>query len=168
MRQTSFALLAFQLFLCTFTFCASASAQEKEIVGWLEKVKLSPAGLIIHGKLDSGADYSSLNATNVEEFEKDNEDWVRFRVSNRFGDSATFERPIIRTALIKKHFGKPEKRPVVRLGICVGQHYMEADVNLANRRNFETQMLIGRSFLAGNIVIDPALTFTATPNCSRG
>lgn len=143
----------------------SSGAQEKDIVGWLEKVRIFPTNLVVHGKLDTGADYSSLNAANLQEFEKDGVKWVRFDLANRYGERATIEREVMRTAMVKRHFGKPQKRLVIRLGICVGSRYMEADVNLVDRTNFENQMLIGRSFLAGNVIVDPSMTFTAEPEC---
>jgi len=158
--------LAILLVLSIFHFSVQSSrAESKLTVGWLEKVKLFPASLIVHAKLDSGADYSSLNATNLNEFEKEGKPWVKFEVQNRFGERASFELPVLRIAMIKKHFGKADRRPVVRLGICVGSRFMEADVNLVDRTNFENQMLIGRSFMAGNLVLDPATTFTAEPVC---
>lgn len=144
-----------------------ALAQGKLTVGWIEKVTLSPSGLVLQAKIDSGADFSSLNTSDLEKFERDGKPWVRFDVTNRLGEKATIELEILREALIKKHFGKPQKRPVVRLGICVGNRFMQADVNLADRTNFETQLLIGRSFAAGNLLIDPATTFTTEPNCKE-
>ena len=156
--------LAFYLFVPGICL----AAPNEEIVGWLEKVKLSPSDLVVHGKLDTGADYSSLNADNLESYEKSGKPWVRFTVTNRFGKTAKFEQEVLRTAMVKKRKGSPETRPVVRLGICIGSRYMEADVNLVNRRNFENQMLIGRSFLAGNVIINPALTFTSDPACRKG
>lgn len=156
---------------CLIWFCIAGSspshAQNKQTVGWLEKIKLYPGNIIVHGKLDSGADYSSINASKLEQFEKEGAKWVRFEVANRYGNKVTMEKKVLREALVKKHFGNPTKRLVVRLGICVGTHYMEADVNLVDRSQFETQMLIGRSFLAGNLVIDPSMTFTAEPSCKR-
>ncbi|MBX7137258.1 MAG: RimK/LysX family protein [Oligoflexia bacterium] len=147
---------------------ATLFAQEKESVGWQEKVRIYPANIVVHCKIDTGADYSSLNASNIEEIEKSGKQWIRFEITNRYGNKATIERELVRTALIKRHGSKPDKRPVIRLGICIGTKYMEADVNLVNRSNFETQMLIGRSFLAGNVVVDPAMTFTAEPACKGG
>ena len=144
-----------------------AAAQSKLTVGWIEKVRLSPSGLMLQAKIDSGADFSSLNTSDLEQFEKEGKPWVRFEVTNRLGEKAAIELEILREALIKKHFGKPQKRPVVRLGICVGNRFMQADVNLADRTNFETQLLIGRSFAAGNLLIDPATTFTNEPNCKE-
>ena len=51
------------------------------------------------------------------------------------------------------------------MAICLGSHYMETDVNLVDRSNFDYQMLIGRNFLAGNVLIDPASTYVAEPAC---
>jgi len=144
-----------------------AQAQSKGTVGWLEKARIFPSDILVHAKLDTGADYSSLNASNLREFDRDGKKWVSFEVTNRFDQKATVEEPVVRVAMVKKHFGKPARRLVVRLGICVANHYMEADVNLVDRSNFENQMLLGRSFLAGNLVIDPALTFTAEPACNK-
>ena len=43
---------------------------------------------------------------------------------------------------------------------------MEEEVNLADRTNFDYQMLIGRSFLSGNVLIDPSLQYSFEPNCT--
>ncbi len=154
------------LFAALLAPAASLKADEKEIVGWVEKVKIQPANFIVQGKLDTGADYSSLNATKIEEFQKDGADWVKFSVANRYGEEREISAKVQRTALIKRHGGKsPQKRPVIRLAICLGTHYMETDVNLVDRSNFDYQMLIGRNFLAGNLLIDPSSTYMAEPTC---
>lgn len=150
-----------------FVFLASAlaHAQSKPVVGWVEKVALSPGNLVVQAKLDTGADHSSLNASNLREFERDGRKWVKFVVSNSYGQSAEIAQEVQRVAMIKTHSGKIQKRDVIRLGICLGKTYMEADVNLVDRTKFDYQMLVGRTFLAGNVVIDPSTTFTSEPNC---
>ena len=153
------------MLLMLIALATNSHADGKAVVGWLEKVRIYPSGLLLQAKMDTGADFSSLNTSDLEQFEKDGKPWVRFDVTNRQGEKATLEREVLREALIKKHFGKPQKRPVVRLGLCVGERYLQADVNLADRTNFETQLLVGRSFAAGNLVIDPANTFTVDPKC---
>lgn len=144
-----------------------AGAQEKEVVGYMEKVKVYPDGIVIHAKLDTGADYSSLNAEDITEFDKNGKKWVRFMVRNRFGEQVRLERPIKRVARIKQQDGGAQKREVIRLGICIGGAYMEEEVNLVNRSKFTSQMLVGRSFLAGTVIVDPSLTYTAEPSCQR-
>ena len=44
-----------------------AVAGEKKVVGWIEKVLISPGNFIVHAKLDSGAEYSSLDAANLHQ-----------------------------------------------------------------------------------------------------
>lgn len=146
---------------------SSCRAQNKDSLGWLEKVRISPPEIIVTAKLDTGADSSSLNASELREFERDGRKWVSFEVSDRNGIRTLIERPLLRTAMVKKRFGRPETRPVIRLGVCAGRRFMEADVNLVDRTNFESQMLLGRSFMAGNVTVDPAVTYTADPQCPK-
>jgi hypothetical protein len=146
---------------------AAVSGETRETAGWVEKVAIKPPGMLIHAKLDTGADYSSLSASDIEEFKKDGKDWVRFWIDNRYGEKKQIEAEVRRIALIKRHAAKPHKRVVVRLGLCVGRHFMEADVNLVDRRNFDFQMLVGRNFLAGNLLVDPANTYTLEPGCKE-
>lgn len=166
MNRKSIALWSFALLgAISSVWPACAYAQRKETVGWVERVLIHPQAIVVHAKLDTGADYSSLNAHDIEEFERDGKHWIRATVTNRFGNDSQIELPIRRYAAIKKHNAKTERRPVVRLKLCIGHVLQETDVNLVNRTNFEYQMLIGRSFLAGNLTIDPASMFTVEPSC---
>jgi hypothetical protein len=140
-------------------------AEDKQLVGWLEKVHIYPGNLVIHAKLDTGAKYSSLNASHLTEFTRNGEQWVRFKVISRYGKTVTFERKVQRVVKIKRHGAKPQIRFAIRLGICLGGSYEEAEVNLVDRSDFNYQMLIGRSFLKGKVIIDPSLKYTTKPNC---
>ena len=55
-----------------------AVAGEKTMVGWIEKVRIYPGNFLVHAKLDSGAEYSSLDAANLTQFDRDGKPWVRF------------------------------------------------------------------------------------------
>ncbi len=57
------------------------SPDSPKVFGWVEKSTLVPWGVELKTKLDSGALTSSLHATDVESFEKDGDDWVRFTVN---------------------------------------------------------------------------------------
>jgi len=144
-----------------------ALGEGKQMFGWVEKVHIKEAGFSIQAKLDTGADSSSIHATNVEEFTKDGEKWVRFRVRNHLGESAMIESAVEREALIKSHAGKSHRRYVVRLGLCLGDIFQEEDVNLVNRTKFDYRFLVGRSFLNGNALIDPAVMFLKSPSCKE-
>jgi hypothetical protein len=171
-----------KIILIAYAFgIVGVEAQDRLNLGWAEKIQISPGGIVMHAKLDTGADYSSLNANHIEEFVKEVQDpnpksdkesqlkqkWVRFNVVNRYGQNVTIERPIRRFATIKRHGMKSQKRPVVRLGMCIGKNFMEEDVNLVDRTQFEYQMLVGRSFLAGVATVDPSMTYTTNPECKE-
>jgi hypothetical protein len=142
-------------------------AGELKIVGWIEKVRLYPGNFLVHAKLDSGAEYSSLDAKNLKEFQRDGRRWLRFDLTNRYGEKITLERPLLREATIKRHFLRSQKRPVVKLGVCLGNIYKETEVNLVDRSGFQYRMLIGRKFMEGTFAIDPAARFTAEPACQE-
>lgn len=146
-------------------FADSASAQHKQTLGWVEKVKITPGELVLQAKIDTGADHSSLNASHFEEFERNGKKWVRFEISNRYGKSTVLERQIVGYTKIKRQAKPSQKRMVITLGICIGETYMESEVNLVDRTKFDYHMLIGRSYLAGNFVVDPAITYTISPTC---
>jgi hypothetical protein len=135
------------------------------VAGWIENVSIFPGNFKIKAKLDTGAKNSSLNAKHIEEFERDGDKWVRFTLKNWKERTESFEARVIRTATIKQHETQPVKRPVILLGICLGNGYKEVEVNLQDRSKFNYQMLIGRSYLRNLILVDSSATFTVQPNC---
>jgi hypothetical protein len=151
--------------LGTLVLALPAAAGEKKVVGWIEKVRISPGNFIVHAKLDSGAEYSSLDAANLTQFERNGKPWVRFDLTEREGQKITIERPLLRWAPIKRHNQEPQRRPVIKLGVCLGNIYQETEVNLINRKNYQYRMLIGRKFMEGLVIIDPAAKYTVEPEC---
>jgi hypothetical protein len=135
------------------------------VAGWVENVSIFPGNMKIKAKLDTGARNSSLNARNLEEFYRDGDKWVRFKLKNWKGRTENFEARIIRTATIKQHETDSVTRPVIHLGICLGNVYKEVEVNLQDRGKFNYQMLIGRSYLKNSFLVDASTTFTTEPGC---
>lgn len=161
----SFCLLFQMIF--AFGFVAALSADSKQIVGVIENARIFPGEVIIPAKLDTGADNSSLNVKQLTEFDRDGETWVRFQVTDRDGKIVTIERKLMRNARIKRHEGPRQERPVVLMGICVGNYYKEVEVNLVDRSRFKYQLLLGRSFMQGGIIVDPSLQQTVEPECRQ-
>ena len=152
--------------LATLVLAPPGTAGEKTVVGWIEKVRIYPGNFLVHAKLDSGAEYSSLDASNLQEFERGGEKWVRFDLEEkREGNKLTIERPLLRWAPIKRHNQEPQRRPVIKLGVCLGNIYKETEVNLINRKNYQYRMLIGRKFMEGAVIIDPSAKYTVEPEC---
>jgi len=144
---------------------AAGPSKAKQIVGRAEIVKICPEGILFRAKLDTGADHSSLDASNIIEFERDGVKWVRFKVVNFRGEKRIFEKRLIRYATIKRKRQPPVERPVVLLSICVGAHFKEVEFNLTDRTGFSYKMLVGCSFMEGVCIVDPAKKFTSRPEC---
>ncbi len=143
------------------------SAADKKIVGWVERVRLQPGNVLLEAKLDSGAEYSSLDATNITEFTRQGEKWVRFDLNGRQGKKVPMEAKLIRYAPIKRHFGQSQRRPVIKLQVCIGSYAAETQVNLVDRTGFIYPMLIGRKFMEGHFIIDPAVKHSVEPVCQE-
>ncbi len=155
--------------MLTATGIAAAEATratDKLVVGWLEHVVVSEAGLILEAKLDTGADTSSLHAENIHRFRVDGKRMVRFDVlDTETGKLVQLERPLARMVRIREHRGEHQRRPVVTMWICVGATKKRIEVNLVDRSAFNYPFLLGRSAMEGDIVIDPARSFTTSAQC---
>lgn len=141
------------------------SAQQAQVIGWIESVNIEDAQLNIQAKIDTGADTTSIDAVIEEIFQVEDEDWIRFSITNKQNKTVTLDRKIIRYVEIKRRLVPPVKRPVVELGICLGQTYHKVNVNLANRAKFNYKMLIGRDYLEGRYLVDSASKYTTQPSC---
>ena len=137
----------------------------KEVIGWVENVGVSSSNVIIKAKIDTGADSSSLHCDCITPYERDGEQWVRFTIEDINDQSRSYEKKIIRTIKVKRHFGEVQMRHVVRMGICIGDQYGETDVSLVDRSGFNYSLLIGRKYLKDKFIVDPGETFLTRPQC---
>lgn len=161
---------ALALLLCLLLGLA-APAAARGVYGWVEFAELHLDGqpLKLKAKLDTGARSSSLDATDIEPFERDGERWVRFRVSRSgLREAPLMEQPVVRYVRIKRHSGPYDRRPVIRLPLCLGDELRTVEVNLTDRGRFIYPLLLGRKALARLAVVDPARTFVREPACAAG
>ncbi len=167
----NFAFMTVAALIGQFALPGNALAKEtsRTIFGWVERVVLSSEGFSVKAKLDTGARTSSLDARNIEMFEHDGEKMVRFDVLDPDSEKyVTLERHLVRTVRIRQHEdGEEDLRPVVKMTLCVGHHAQRVEVNLVDRSEFIYPLLIGRTAMRGAIIVDPALSFTSRPLCSR-
>lgn len=146
---------------------AAQEAASERTIGWIEHVRIQPESLVMRAKIDTGADNSSLHASNMRVYQVNGEQMVRFDVENRDGEMARFELPLVRMAQIKRRGGaEPLERPVVNMKLCIGNTLQVAEVNLADRGNFQYRMLIGRSYLGDQFVVSSSKTHMTEPSCS--
>ncbi|MFM9270677.1 ATP-dependent zinc protease [Halomonas elongata] len=162
--------LLLSLVLCSsWAMAADGQHDADQPLGWVEKVTLEPGNVEIKAKLDSGALTSSLDARDIEVFEKDGEEWVSFRLkleneANGERFSERLERPLYRDLTVRGAGGRDE-RPVVLLEVCVGDTRYEEQFSLRNREEMNYPMLLGRRSIGHLGVLDVRETFTIEPDC---
>ncbi|MGI9227551.1 MAG: ATP-dependent zinc protease family protein [Gammaproteobacteria bacterium] len=156
--------------LWTFPVILSSKEPAKVIAGWVENVRIENQNYKVKAKLDTGAKTSSIHATNIESFKKNEEKWVRFTLS--LADSKEnrhkidIEKPRSRKTSIKNHDGSPDKRYVVDLQICFNGRTFTTEFTLADRSEYIYDVLLGRQFLKNVTIIDPDETFLTLAECS--
>lgn len=130
--------------------------QGKLIVGEVEPLYLAIPGLIYDARIDSGATTSSLNATNIQRFERDGEPWIRFDLPTPDGkDSVTLERELSRNVRILQSGSEhAEQRAVVELPFMIGDHRQSAEFTLTDRSHLTYPVLIGRNVLRDVMLVD--------------
>jgi hypothetical protein len=157
----------------------TSESRVPETLGFVEWVVMKDTGLRLKARLDTGAKTSSLHAVNVEEFERNDQEWVRFQIP--LGDHEDqpgggevdhqdvimeFERPVYRTVLIKRKGADSQRRHVVLMKFCIAGTVHETQFSLTDRSNFSYPVLLGRRFMRDdNILIDSANSFMAPNEC---
>lgn len=148
----------------------SAQAEDK-VFGWVENAYIEPWGIAVKAKLDSGALTSSLDARDIEMFDKEGEEWVRFRLKLEDQDSGeTFsdqiERPLYREQTVRGAGGRDE-RPVVLMDVCMGDTVYEEQFSLRNREEMNYPLLLGRRTISHLGLLDVRNTFLQEPGCGE-
>ena len=143
--------------------------QDKRVYGWVEKSTLEPWGVEVKAKLDSGALTSSLDARDIETFDKEGEEWVRFRLAltdEASGDAfeEQLELPLYRDVRVRGAGGRDE-RPVVLMKFCMGDTIYEEQFSLRDREEMNYPMLLGRRAIGDLGLLDVNSTYLAAPEC---
>ncbi|MBK8957567.1 MAG: ATP-dependent zinc protease [Proteobacteria bacterium] len=159
------------------TICAAsaeAATSSTPIFGWVEWAYIEPHHVHLKAKLDSGAKTSSLSAVDMERFTRDGETWIRFHVPISASDGGTeeaqlieMERRLEKEVLIKRHGGAPARRPVVLIGVCLGDQAFVTPVTLTDRSRFNYPLLLGRSALRERALLDVSRTYSNGADAER-
>lgn len=156
------------LFLAIVPVHAGADDARQTILGWVEYVQVDNLEFRLKAKLDTGATTSSIDARDIELFEKEDEDWVRFKIPHpeEEGKLIDMEREVARMVRIIRHNGEDQRRAVIRLTLCIGDFARKEDVSLVDRSEFIYPLLVGRNHMEGRILVDPGATFQQDPDCA--
>lgn len=128
----------------------------KLVVGRRERVWVEELQIALPARIDTGAETASLDARNITHFERDGRPWVRFEIARPDSqDKIVLERKKIRDALIlQSNSDQAERRPVIELGIRLGDVRQLAEFTLSDRSHLDYQMLVGRNILRDVMLVD--------------
>jgi hypothetical protein len=132
-------------------------------LGWREWVGLPEWSLsFVKAKVDTGARTSSLHAEHLEEFERNGDQWIRFRVSPWQGsnqDSVTAEAPLVESRTVKSSTGAAQHRPIVSTTVTIAGQHLEVELTLTDRSDMGFKMLLGRQALRKRFTVDPGSSY---------
>ncbi|AZL85087.1 ATP-dependent Zn protease [Aliivibrio salmonicida] len=141
------------------------SLKDTIILGAIENVEIADIKQVFTARIDTGATTSSLNAVDLQEFERNGTQWVRFHLvaQNKKAETDELEwitAPVIRNVKIRQSTNEEaERRPVVELWIKLGAIHEKVQFTLADRSHMTHSILLGREFIQDIAVVDVSKEF---------
>lgn len=137
----------------------SEMAEKKKIVGLEEWVVFPQNDHRALAKVDTGADTSSIDATDIARVGErtgplKRGDEIRFLTRGEDGDKHELRGRIVRFVRIKRKGSASQRRPVIEVEICFGGRKMRVEMTLTDRHNFKFPALIGQKVLSQGFLVD--------------
>ena len=132
------------------------------ILGINETAILPDYGVALKAKLDTGAENSSVDARNIQYFERDGDKWVKFNLHRTSKGTVPMELPLQGSIRIKRPGLSAVERPVVYLTFTIGDITQSLPVSLTDRSKYSAPLLVGRNFMQDMAIIDVSKRDIAT------
>jgi hypothetical protein len=132
-------------------------------LGSLEKIYIDVVKSTFVARVDTGATTSSINAVDIQKFERDGKKWVKFHVSDEETvpkNRKWVEAPIARHVKIRQSSTNDlERRPVVELWVKIGRVHERSEFTLTDRTQMDYPILLGREFIQDVALVDVSRDF---------
>lgn len=152
MKHIVFAVMSMLMVIMT-----GCSKDDAEVAGYIEHVKIN--GNLVQAKLDTGADFCSIDAEVIRTFKDGKKTFVEFNMLTDENEKITLTAERTRITQIKLRTGGLQDRPVVLLHVKIGHIGKTVEVNLADRSRFAYRVLLGRNFLENGVLVDSSKKF---------
>ena len=145
---------------------ASKTVASRSALGWREWASLPEIGIpSIQVKVDTGARTSALNAHDIEPFDRNGCQWVRFKLrgEQHQTDDIVCAAKVKDVRVVKDSGGHAEERFVIEAVVGIGAlpESWPIEITLANRGGMSFAMLLGRTAIRRRFLVDPARSFVA-------
>jgi hypothetical protein len=137
----------------------SRSDSQKVMIGEVEDVMLVPWAITLPARIDTGATISSLDARDLSV----RNNIADFMLGKRYG-GLRLRLPVVDWVQVRSSAGV-EKRPVVKIGVCLGPKLVRTLATLSDRSQMTYPFLVGRNVLNGSFMVDTSRSKAAQPAC---
>ena len=133
------------------------------VVGWREWLGLPELGVpAIRAKVDTGARSSALHVEGLALFRRGGREWVRFGLHPGGPEDPPVtgcEAEVVDRRRVTDSGGHSTERIFIRTALAIAGLVLPVEVNLSDRRNMLFPMLLGRTAMAGRVLVDPDRSF---------
>jgi hypothetical protein len=126
----------------------------KQLVGGVEQVSFDGLDMTLAARLDTGKALAVFDARDIQMFERNSENWVRFNVPTHSGEPRTLERQVTRMASVSQARSEAKKRPVITMRFTLGRVSQQGEFVLADRSGQAHSVLLGRLVLRDVMIVD--------------
>lgn len=136
------------------------TADGKLILGEEEWMYIKAINHNAKARIDTGATTSSISAIDIEMFERDGKDWVKFKLAHNGSETKEFESPVSRIVTIRQSSTEERTdRPVIEAWVQIGDLKTKTEFTLNDRTHMTYPVLLGRTFFRDVAVVDVSKTF---------
>ncbi len=140
-----------------------SAATDLPQIGWREYLSIPDLDIrVVKAKVDTGARTSALHCSEVEIYNSDGLQRVRFQAHPIHRDpdfSLPCDLPLSSYRSVRDSGGKEEIRPFVSVPVIIGEHQFETEISLTNRKNMKFRMLLGRTALKGRFLVNSGTSY---------
>lgn len=138
------------------------------IIGWREWIDFPDLQIFkIKAKIDTGARSSSLHAFQLQPFQKEGREFIRFQVHPYQRNSRVIvkaESELLEWRQVTNSGGNSQLRPVIKTQIFLNNQTWLIELTLTNRDVMGFRLLLGREALRKRFLVNPGRSFLLSHN----
>jgi hypothetical protein len=128
---------------------------DKQIIGMRENVLLTGVDLVMAAKVSPQLNNSILDARNIQMFERNSEEWVRFTLYNpETKEPHVLERKLMGFQNVQSANKTAERRPVVEMRFTIGKLTQRGQFVLTDRSDSAYPIVLAKNLLRDVMLVD--------------